>query len=390
MTTRRRTLGLLATAAIATTGLIPALRQGRATPLDHGATPGARADDVEAAASPLPGWDAWKAAFLREDGRVVDGQQGAVSHSEGQGYGLLLAQAAGDRAAFDGIERWTRAHLARREDSLMGWRWHPDTGRLDLQTATDGDLFRAWALWRADRQSGWGNHEAEVAAIARDLAALCLIPDPRAASEPLLSPFARPEGDGDAILVNPSYYMSRALRELGTATGREALIRAADHGETLLADIAARDWLPDWLTVTDAGPVEATGYFPGLGYDALRIPLYLTWSGRGDHPAVALAQRLRSAVQTGLPAGHVPTVIGPAGTLQDSSDYAGYRRLWAVVSAASRATASGDGAPPVPLADAANPGQPILDTPSNLPAPYYPATLDLLARVAWREGGLSH
>jgi len=39
-----------------------------------------------------------------------------ISHSEGQGYGMLLAVAADDRPTFDLLWGWTRAQLMLRND----------------------------------------------------------------------------------------------------------------------------------------------------------------------------------------------------------------------------------------------------------------------------------
>jgi endoglucanase len=47
----------------------------------------------------LADFRSWASSYMRQ-GRVIDWQQNAISHSEGQGWGLLLAQAAGDRKAF--------------------------------------------------------------------------------------------------------------------------------------------------------------------------------------------------------------------------------------------------------------------------------------------------
>ena len=38
-----------------------------------------------------PLWQAWRDRFVMPDGRVVDTLQGQASHSEGQGYGMVLA-----------------------------------------------------------------------------------------------------------------------------------------------------------------------------------------------------------------------------------------------------------------------------------------------------------
>ena len=103
---------------------------------------------------PLTQWQQWQRRYV-SFGRVIDAQQGGISHSEGQGYGLLLAQAHGDRQAFDEIDAWTRHHLAIRDDRLMAWKWQPGPGNnvADWHNATDGDLFRAWALLRGGLSS---------------------------------------------------------------------------------------------------------------------------------------------------------------------------------------------------------------------------------------------
>ncbi len=148
-----------------------------------------------------PNFADWAGTYL-SGGRVIDWQQDGVSHSEGQGWGLLLAQAAGARDAFERIEAWTAANLAVRQDRLMAWRRRPGDGGIDWRNATDGDLFRAWALLRAGRDSGWPGHLETALAIARDLSALCLATDPRASGELLLIPGAEARRDPGRVLVN--------------------------------------------------------------------------------------------------------------------------------------------------------------------------------------------
>ncbi len=54
------------------------------------------------------GWTDFLGIFVSGDGRVVDTGNGNISHSEGQGYGMLLAVANGDAAAFARIWNWTQ------------------------------------------------------------------------------------------------------------------------------------------------------------------------------------------------------------------------------------------------------------------------------------------
>src|ERR1043165_8046912 len=92
-------------------------------------------------------WTAYKARYVRAEGRVVDTSNGSVSHTEGQGYGMLLAVHYDDRQAFDEMWAWTRANLVR-PDGLLSWRWRPDAsgngGKVDdANNATDGEILIA-------------------------------------------------------------------------------------------------------------------------------------------------------------------------------------------------------------------------------------------------------
>ena len=301
----------------------------------------------------------WVDSYVRQ-GRVIDWQQNGVSHSEGQGWGLLLAQAAGDRDAFEQLEAWTSANLAVRQDRLMAWRNTPADGQIDWRNATDGDLFRAWALLRAGRDSGWPGYSDTALAIARDIAALCIAADPRAPAEPLLLPGAEARRSSDRVLINPSYVMPRALRELGMAAGAPVLIRAADHGETVLEELSVAGQLWDWIDVTSSGFAEPIEHRPGWGFDALRIPLYLAWSNRRDHPALAEAVRL---LERSANAGHVVVQRSASGEAEVESNHPGFLALSKAVQCKS-----------LPLWSAEE-------------RSYYPDTLLMLARTAMREGG---
>ena len=76
-------------------------------------------------------WRAYKTRFVTESGRIVDTANSGISHSEGQGYGMLLAVAANDRVAFDTIWGWTRANL-------MGARRRADRLALGTERAAGG------------------------------------------------------------------------------------------------------------------------------------------------------------------------------------------------------------------------------------------------------------
>ncbi len=160
------------------------------------------------------GWRAYKARFVTEAGRVVDTGNGGISHSEGQGYGMLLAALAGDRATFERIWTWTRANLMVRDDQLLAWRWEPDRrpAVADMNDAADGDLLVAWAL--AEAVTLWNDPSHRVAGrrIAVELGRKLILP--RAAHGPLLLPGVAgfsAEDRPDGPVVNLSYWIFPAF-----------------------------------------------------------------------------------------------------------------------------------------------------------------------------------
>ena len=125
--------------------------------------------------APKPGghWTAFKTAFVTAEGRVKDTGNGGISHSEGQGFAMLLATHHHDRKAFDGLWTWTQQNLGVRADRLFAWKWVPDAAVAvpDLNDAADGDLLIAWALARAGRRWESSDYTAAANAIARDVLA---------------------------------------------------------------------------------------------------------------------------------------------------------------------------------------------------------------------------
>lgn len=92
------------------------------------------------------GWSTFKSRFLTPEGRIVDNANNNVSHTEGQGYGMLLAVANDDRATFDKLWSWTRQHLLNTQNDLFYWRYTPNVSDpvADKNNASDGDVLIAW------------------------------------------------------------------------------------------------------------------------------------------------------------------------------------------------------------------------------------------------------
>lgn len=237
-------------------------------------------------------WVNFRGRYMAPDGRVVDSGNGHVSHTEGQGFSMLMAVRADDRASFDRIWGWTRRMLARPRDALFSWRYRPaDANPVgDPNNATDGDLFLAWALLEAGEAWGLPEYTQSAQAIGRDILRYLVR---GAGGMILLLPGARGFDRRDHVVVNPSYYCFPAIRRLAAAVPDPAWVRLAGDGLTLLRGARFGRWglPPDWLAVAKADRrlTLPSNWAPRFSYDAVRVPLYLAWAGLMTEPAVQAA-----------------------------------------------------------------------------------------------------
>ena len=237
-------------------------------------------------------WLAFRGRFVTPDGRVIDSYNKWTS-SECQGYGLVIATAAADKAGFEAMLAWTRANLRIRGDKLHAWRWNPaDTPRVkgdSINAATDGDLMIAWALLRGADRWNRPDWRQEALEIAHDIRAKLV------------------SGNGDAltllpgewaynpgrIIINPSYLIVPALRALHQAAPGAGWDKVLMHGLYLLASaVGGDDKLPaDWAALTPQQPMPKPialnpGDAIGFRFDAVRVPLNLVWGGLSHQPGV--------------------------------------------------------------------------------------------------------
>ncbi|WP_162409769.1 glycosyl hydrolase family 8 [Acuticoccus sediminis] len=228
-------------------------------------------------------WASYKAAFVAGDGRVVDVENGGISHSEGQGYGLILAVHADDRETFDRIWRFTRRELqVRGDDALLAWRYLPDQSPhvTDRNNATDGDVLVAYALLRGAAR--WQAPEYAVAAdrIVRDIGRKLIAWE---GGEPILKPAAYgfdsiPGNRGP--VVNLSYYFYAAFDLFAVVQPDYPWAALARHGKTLTAEARTgrRNLVPNWVSVSRGSVRMAEGFARRASYDAVRIPLYMAYA----------------------------------------------------------------------------------------------------------------
>lgn len=299
----------------------------------------AQAASPAQAASSAPSFDPTAArAFLRRyvtaDGRVIRHDQGGDVVSEGQAYGMLLAEIAGDTTKAHAIWNWTRTHL-RNADGLISWHATGDGKVLDRQSATDADVLIAYALLRYAGADADAFHQA-----GRDIAAAVFahesltLPD----RNPVLA--AGPWAVSDGV-VDPSYWMPAVFDGLASMTGDRRWAQAADTAVALVSQLtdAGRRLPPDWarLQGSTLTPTPAPGGTPSTQYglDAQRIPVWFATS------CSAPARKLAATWWSLLSVGDGKTAIALS---LDGQVYNSAKNPLSMVAAAATAEAAGDSA----------------------------------------------
>lgn len=242
-----------------------------------------------------PEWQQYQSDFVQADGRVIDVQKG-ITHSEAQGYAMLLSLNFADRALFASLWRWTQDNLQQRSDHLMAWSWgqraDQSWGILDANNATDGDILIAFALLKASRLWNQTGYQRQALEIIQDIRTrLCYSLKGRI----FLLPGEQGFIDDQEIKLNPSYQILAAFELFAEFDRPDFWLRVKRDAVWLVEQsIEPQSGLPaDWLWLS-----KVTG-LPSrrderYGYEAVRVFLYQLWEpGRDLRLPLAMFDRAR-------------------------------------------------------------------------------------------------
>ncbi len=243
------------------------------------------------ASPPQPAAGRFLAAYAQPDGRVVRLDQGGDTVSEGQAYGMLLAEAAGNHHEFGRIWAWTRDHL-QLSDGLFAWHAAPAGTITGQQPASDADLLIAWALLRYRGPGAAARHRD-----GRRVAAAILEHEVTTGPGGMPVLTAGPWATGRPASLNPSYWALPAFQDLARLTGDQVWHRLAVAAVALVSGLTRDGQLlpPDWAELTAAGTLRPEpapdGSQPQTQYgpDAQRAVAWFTASC--DRQARVLAAR---------------------------------------------------------------------------------------------------
>lgn len=226
------------------------------------------------------GWFNYKDRFLISDGRVADTANDNISHSEGQGFSMLLAVFNNDQQTFNKLWQWSNTHLYREDIGLYSWRYDPNStpNVSDPNNASDGDTLIAWALLLAGEK--WHNTRYTRASDKLQTALLKHTVINFAGFKVMLpgvSGFNQP----NEITVNPSYFIFPAWKAFYRHSRVKAWKDLNESAKKMLSKMAfGKLQLPtDWVTLHSDGNMAPASKWPSrMSYNAIRIPLYLRWA----------------------------------------------------------------------------------------------------------------
>lgn len=223
-------------------------------------------------------WKQFTKRFIDESGRVIDTGNQNVSHSEGQGYGMLLAVAFNDKRTFDRMWSWTQENLRRPDDAFFAWLWTPeDGGKIgDPNTASDGDLLIAWALLRAFERWDDLDYQQAAGVIIAEFQEKAVVTT--SLGEQMIPGQVGFQFE-DGVVLNPSYGIFPAYEELKSTFPSPAWEGLMKGGLKLIekAEFGKWDLTPNWILVGEDSLSLAPDKPAEFGYDAIRVPLHVAW-----------------------------------------------------------------------------------------------------------------
>lgn len=223
-------------------------------------------------------------SFLRQyvepSGRVVRPEQGGTTVSEGQAYGMLVAESVGRPATVRRIWRWTAQHL-QQPDGELAYLTDASGRVVSTTPAADADVLATWAL---SRYRGPG--AARLHAVARRMSRAILSNETVRREKSLLLA-AGPWATGSPASLDPSYWSPLAFSALAHFTGDIRWSQLAGSARRAIGQLTAggRRLPPDWARMdgTRLSPTAAPNRSaPQVQYslDAQRVVVWLAASCR--------------------------------------------------------------------------------------------------------------
>ncbi|MEG0247633.1 MAG: cellulose synthase complex periplasmic endoglucanase BcsZ [Pseudomonas sp.] len=348
-----------------------------------------------ACAADWPLWQGYAERFVQQDGRMLgSSMKPDQSSSEGQSYGMFFALVANDRERFAQLWQWSQDNLAAGDTqrNLPGWLWGAnekgDWTVLDRNSASDADLWMAYALLEADRL--WQAPHYRTAALQLlDNLERTLVRDVPGLGRMLLPGPVGYEHPDQLWRFNASYLPLPLLRYFAQTRPNGPWDDIAKSTVSMLADpdINPYGFAPDWVAYRGDG--KGKGRFGSdpfsndIGsYDAIRVYLWAGMTPRDDRLAKRLLASLDGMAQATATLGAPPEKVHVLTRTFDGAGFYGFSAALVPLLQAKGLQAAATQQQAIveqALRDYANPASPAYNTHQ-----YYHLMLSLFS-LGWSE-----
>ncbi len=225
-------------------------------------------------------WQAYKNKFISNDGRIIDYFQDSISHSEGQGYGLLLSLMHDDQEAFDRVLKWSLENLQVRRDALFAWAWGKRSNGswmvINYNNASDGDILIAFALINAAKKWHHQPYMNLALTIIKDIRTLLAL---HQADISLIMPGYYGFQEKSGVVLNTGYLILPAFSMFYGVDDTKFWTGIYNDSLKILKKARFSSFkLPsDWILIQNGNVSVYTPKSSSFGYEAIRIPLYMIW-----------------------------------------------------------------------------------------------------------------
>jgi len=250
-----------------------------------------------------PLWQEFGSHFIADDGRVLATQTGdRQSFSEAQSYAMFFALVADDEVAFDKLWHWSVQNLAGGDiaNRLPAWLWgrSPEGNWqvLDLNSASDADLWFAYALLEAGRLWRRPDYTRDARQLLANVERQEVVDLPGLGKMLLPAPHGFTQPDAQWRL-NPSYLPLPLLRRFAVESRLGPWSEMAINTANMMASVNANGLVADWVAYR-APPGRQPGFIadPVSGqrgsYDAIRTYLWAGMTPDEDPLAAAMRKAL--------------------------------------------------------------------------------------------------
>ncbi|MGV8916708.1 MAG: cellulose synthase complex periplasmic endoglucanase BcsZ [Pseudomonas sp.] len=252
-----------------------------------------------------PLWQYYAHRFIQADGRMLlFGNAPNQSSSEAQSYAMFFALVDNDPELFDKLWRWTRDNLAASdiETHLPAWLWglnsNGDWGVLDANSASDSNLWIAYALLEANRLWNKPDYHDEAQKLLANVEAKQVIKLPGLGK--MLIPGTIGFNLPDHLWrLNPSYMPLPLMRRFDKETPSGPWQEVAENTVKLVSDARTnpKGYVADWVgyrgTAKDSGLFVTDPVTGQLGsYDAIRVYLWIGITPASDPLAASMRAHL--------------------------------------------------------------------------------------------------